>query len=132
MGSRQRSQGRREPGRAQLRLSARARTAKCDPGQLRPVRDSTLLPRVRLNLRQQSHLILQLRPPGLAPALRRAVEDAPHWPHEVDVAHFLAWIGACEPQLAAPRVPDLLAAALEDVSERKLLAVRAFGAVITI
>src|SRR3981189_2117162 len=58
--------------------------------------------------------------PIRAPTLGSAVEDAPHRPHEVDMAPTLAWLSRRKEQLAAPEVMDLVSTADEDGGDRIL------------
>src|ERR1022692_380115 len=66
-----------------------------------------------------------------SPALWGAVEDAPHGPHEVDMASFTLSVRN-EEQLAGPQVADLSVAANEDRSHWELRTVLAFGQVVPV
>src|SRR5207247_556539 len=81
---------------------------------------------------ERSSRVGEAGPPVLAAAFRRPVEDAPHRPHEVDMAHFLSRFRLGEPQLAAPEVMDLPSATHKHVRERKLLPVVGLGTVVAV
>lgn len=70
--------------------------------------------------------------PVTAAAARRAVEDAPRRPHEVDVARVLARLREDHPPLAAPEVVDPALAADEHAGHRELLLVRPLGPVVPV
>src|SRR5438552_16898817 len=76
--------------------------------------------------------VLEARAPRLASTLRGAIEDAPHRPHEVDVAFVLAWFRICDTQLARPEVVDLLPAPRENMREGPLLARLILGVVVAV